>query len=1006
MINISGFDDYSQEGILNLIQTMAQVYTPEWKMNHLEPDGGYALAVLFSGMFSETLNIFNSVPHKHYLFFLNMLGVNLNNGTPSKGFVNFDVHKNTNQPVTIKKNTKLFSISEDIEGTNKTVIFETDRNIQAISSSIISVFNVSSKKDIIEKFEHYNGGCEFFNAKKENNLQLRKLTICNDNVLNLKNPSEIILRFTDNLAHNNTEFLPERLTDKDLAHWFYFDANGVKREFSDVRNNKGIITLTKNDIHELSKIPVKGFKNMEQERHAIVCELTKGNDNFEVSINDIQIRSSCISDEYYQGILPDYIYYNDIAVSIKEPDYCYGKNPVLFDSFYISSDEAFTKAGAEVNLEFKIKTIVKEVGDIPTGPVYDFYHKYIVEKTDYTKIEPDEIYISKVHWEYWNGVGWTRLEVKGGNNVFVPSENIYKRNITFTCPKDFVMSYQNSLYGYWIRARILEIENLYSRYGKWNLPFCESLEIKYNYAENIPSYQLLNVENNLNLAVYGEESQGIRKTIISPLSYEAEAVYFAFDSPPKGYPFTIYFEIRGRTNQNRVIIAQSLLKGIDGEPVWKELRINDMTNGLEESGVIEFFIGEDLIRSSLYGQDAFWIRIYDGNMKFNNNSEIFPVVENIILNAVTIVQRNSFDDERHKISETIEGAKYIIIRNTPIISCEVWIDEISNINSSEIKTFIDNCPSDIKKDYSPEGKLIRLWVKWKENSGLTESIGLREFALDRTTGHVNFGFNNDVLESGKTDVSVKYSYGGGVIGNINKDEINGLLVSLPGIDKVSNFTGTFGGSDRGDVSILEKIGNSRILHRGRAVTISDFENLAMENFREITDAKCFSGYDDQAREQPGAVTLVVSSEANSNSYKFALCNRIKSYFNNLIISTLKSKSLFFVTPAIDLEILVTLSVVPINYENAAELEKRLTSLINMVIGQKKDISGGVIGQMPSKIELLSVIKKTENVAAIQDLTLEGRYIVENRVKIIALDDSLAPIYAIARCGDHKIKFLS
>ncbi len=1005
-MNITGFKDYSPDGILKLIQKMAEVYTPEWKIDPLEPDGGYALATLFAAMFSETLNIFNSIPKKYFLYFLNMLGVSLRNATPAKGFVNFDVYKNSVLPVTIKKNTKLYTIKEVVEkGSSETVIFETDRTVQAINSSLIGVFNISSPKDIIEKIQPDNGEYEFFNPKIKNNLESRRMIICNDNVLNLKSPSEITLRFMDDTAYSgNREILLNTLSSKDLSDWFYFDTTGTKRTFKDIVISESGITLIKDDSHKLAKISVKGITGSEHEKYAIICEMKKGNENLEVSISDMQMKSTSIIDEDRQGIAPDYLFYNDIPGSIEEPDYCFGKSPALYDSFYISSDEAFTKPGAEINLEFNIKTVVKEVGAIPSGPVYDFYHKYIVEKSDYTKPVPDQIYISRVQWEYWNGIGWTRLEVRGDHNVFAPSQNIFKRNITFICPMDFSMCYQNSLYGYLIRARILEIENLYSGYGQWNLPFYESIHIKFNYTGNLPSFQLMNVENNCELSVYGEESRNLKKAIITPLSTGAEEVYFAFDTPPKGLPFTIYFGVRGRTDEKRLLVAEGLVKGIGGEPGWKEIRINDTTNALEESGIIEFFTTEDFIKNTLFGQEAFWIRLYDGNMKYNNNIKHFPLVDKIILNAVPIVQRNTVEKERHKVLETIEGLKYITLRNNPIILCEIWVDEISNVNTSEIKAIMENNPSEIRKAFNTEGKLTGLWVKWKEYLGLAENMGPREFFLDRYSGQLNFRTHNDMLESGKTDILVNYSYGGGVIGNINKNEISGLLVSVPGIDKVTNFTSTYGGSDRGNFSVLERIGNSRILHRDRAVTLTDFENIALEHFSEIRYAKCFTGYDDKGNEKPGAVTLVVATEGEADSnYKSHLCIRIKNFFDSLIISTLKANSLFYVTPAIDLQLTVNVTVVPVSLDNAAELEKQLISLIDMIIERKKCLDD-VIGKIPSKAELLSILKKAENVAFVRDISLEGRYFRNNKEKFISLDDSTVPLYAIAGSGKHCIKY--
>lgn len=68
-------DGRSAEDILAEIKYKSEVFTPEWKPDGTGPDGGGALARLFSEMFFETVDRYNRFLDKSYLEFLNMLGV-------------------------------------------------------------------------------------------------------------------------------------------------------------------------------------------------------------------------------------------------------------------------------------------------------------------------------------------------------------------------------------------------------------------------------------------------------------------------------------------------------------------------------------------------------------------------------------------------------------------------------------------------------------------------------------------------------------------------------------------------------------------------------------------------------------------------------------------------------------------------------------------------------------------------------------------------------------------
>ena len=74
--------DSSRE-LIEKIKERASSYTPEWRMDLEHPDGGTALALLFSGMYEDTLKKYDQLPKKHMLDFFQCAGTSLAPARPA-----------------------------------------------------------------------------------------------------------------------------------------------------------------------------------------------------------------------------------------------------------------------------------------------------------------------------------------------------------------------------------------------------------------------------------------------------------------------------------------------------------------------------------------------------------------------------------------------------------------------------------------------------------------------------------------------------------------------------------------------------------------------------------------------------------------------------------------------------------------------------------------------------------------------------------------------------------
>ena len=85
----------------------------------------------------------------------------------------------------------------------------------------------------------------------------------------------------------------------------------------------------------------------------------------------------------------------------EEGGYCFGKRPALYDLVYLRSDAVLTKRGARAQLHLELEPIVF---DPPSqGPNYQFTQP-IIDKRRAVLAKPDDVRVSGVVWEYYNGM--------------------------------------------------------------------------------------------------------------------------------------------------------------------------------------------------------------------------------------------------------------------------------------------------------------------------------------------------------------------------------------------------------------------------------------------------------------------------------------------------------------------------------------------------------------------------------------------------------------------------
>jgi predicted phage baseplate assembly protein len=147
------------------------------------------------------------------------------------------------------------------------------------------------------------------------------------------------------------------------------------------------------------------------------------------------------------------------------------------------------------------------------------------------------------------------------------------------------------------------------------------------------------------------------------------------------------------------------------------------------------------------------------------------------------------------------------------------------------------------------------------------------YALDRASGEIRFGDGRhgripvaNLLNRDANVVAREYRAGGGARGNVAAATVTELQTSIEGVDSVVNLRATEGGSEQETLADAKLRTSRELRHRERAVTPSDFEDLARDTpGARVRRAHALALVDPRFPDArvPGAVTVVVVPEGDT-----------------------------------------------------------------------------------------------------------------------------------------------
>lgn len=1019
-------DQRNRSRLIEQIKKMAPFYAPEWRFRPEDPDPGTALALMFVHLLEGNIRRLNQVPYKNFLAFLNRFHVEIAQARPALTQVTFRLAEGTPDSVFVDKGAQL---AAEVLGEEEPIIFETARPILLTNAQLLDMLTISPKRDRIVKIaeedtwsslRQNHKGTAIYGIEGDN-LQEHTMYIRHDFLFVLEHPSFLELAISNAQNEYAIKETVGLLSDTTKVIWEYYHG-GEWIAFDRVYGHRSLIRLIK-----LNKLSLDSFEYEGMDGHWIRCraysldERSGGASLSKVQFDRVLIKSEFAAATDEDGMLPERLYFNDMQIDAEDSCEPFGDFFAPYGLFYISNREALCKRGAHISIRFDLE--FKQHRFLPDKPPA-IHWKPIMKRHEIDKTEiPDLVTIANVQWEYWNGSAWVMLDVQPESRALfsVPWEGVQERELSFVCPEDMQEIGVNAEENYWIRGRIVQIQNAYSPNAIYCSPHIKNMRIRYGYDRPVHPPEQIVMMNNLERKDRTNEVSKGGTTVRPFLTLEGSepSVWFGYDLPPERGPIHLHVMLKQRyvTAEDVPFIEWEYLKQRGGSSQWAPLAVADDTNGFTQSGDIQFVGPQDFALETHFGLERYWIRAVNRDGRYDHELETtdVPRLLNVLLNTTLAVQQRTIINELPQRSESYNTAEeglteYYILAETPVLSEEVWVDETAYLSREEAEQF-QREGEDIEIIVDSEGEVLRIWARYYEVEHFlrTESHD-RHYTMDRATGRMSFGNSragNSISRSGEDTVRVTYTAGGGKRGNVLHDTITSMQDSIAFIDGVTNHYAAAGGCDAGTLEEAIIRGPKLFTHLNRAVIAEDFEWLARQAHPNVAKVKCLPNVNVKLEKQPGAITIVVLP--NSGIGDGAHFQELKRKIENSLITKAASNIAFpgriqVMEPAL-LEIGVQVTVWVKHMDDVVPVEREIIHKLNQFLHTltgNTDGQGWEIGQIVHHSMFYALLKSVGPVVHIPQLSLDV-YKMENGERMEWNPEKISELpHSIVVAGEHHI----
>ena len=965
-------------------KSFASQFTPEWHFDENSNDFGVTLAKIFCDMQENTINKLNKSINNIYLEFLNIIGVSPMTRKPAQGFATIEASKNAITSC-IKKGAKISS--------GKDLVFETDEDVFVIDTSIQTIFMTDfANKKIIKVFD---GSVEdpvftkfqLFNFDNFENLQFKALYI-SDNKMFDTEKLNLIFKFENKIIKKQEN----KILDFFLkSKWQIYDAKNKKWE-----DASKIEAIENNFINVKFDKKAGDFKLLDQKSKYLRVIPAESE---EINLTDISYFAK------FDNFNPTEFFAGDEEIEEKE-FFPFRERYYIYDTFYIKCNELLNKPGANITLStdinfLKIKTETK-------GIVKNY--KMIMSDMDFAESEPSDINIESVVWEYFKGNAWASLKTENGSKFFSAKNQSKKRSMEFVCPDNLAETEVNSKNGFFIRAKIMKINNQFSNYANYIVPILKNVSISCNYNEPLKLNKII-VNKNLewdNIIMPEEDNQVVN--VFENDEKTPPAVYINISKPISFGILSVFFDIEEGIFKDKISYKwQFWGKAENNILKWQDLDIIDFTDNLSKSGLVKVFGTKNFEKLRLFGKTGYFIRIL--SISRTDKKINFPVIRDIKFNTIKIIQKESKPYEYFSVNGK-EKNKICSLSSKDIFDVNVWVDELREISKDEQEKIKKFSPENIEIKSNKSDIEEKVWVKWQEVSNIL-SCGPKDrvYEVNTEKSQIIFGDGKHgkiPTEQFGESIRISYSITKGEKGNVDKNSIGEFESVFPSVISVYNSSPLFSGLDSEDIDHAAKRTFSEISRGGRIISTAGFEKAILFQNRNVFKVKCFPHIDKYGRENFGYLTVVVLPKVILNSYdKFLPIKKdIENFINNNApFNFVNSKNLSIrEVQYVEFYVNIAVTIKNLNdYQDVhSKINSRLKNFLNPISGGQTGI-GFEIGKIPNERDIINTLNFIPGLNRIEKVNISTKIITEKGKQEILLSDAQKCIFAVPIPKDIDIE---
>ena len=681
------------------------------------------------------------------------------------------------------------------------------------------------------------------------------------------------------------------------------------------------------------------------------------------------------------------------AIDLSKPFYPFGLQPGPGSTFYFTSEEIFSKPGAEFRLYFTRTASPQDAIELTTTPLPG------LPATLRTELRPT------VAWEYWNGREWSAL--LAGQVVTMNQTGALDLKV----PDDFEPVKVNDKEARWMRARIVSGSFGFTQSVLWPAgtvtnqhtfvitkpPVLSSIAVGYSWRYGpFPPEQVLTY-NDFRYADRTFEARwpGATFPVFERVADTTPALYLGFDDALPVDRLGVFIDVREDAEASRPPLVWEYWNAAE----WRALSFDDETQALRVPGVLNVTGPEDGAPLARFGQSRHWLR---GRLK-EDGPPGEPVIERILTNVAWATEQRTLRNVPLGASAGTPGQR-LSMTQSPVLDGEVIeVREAAGpraaiewrILAMELPEGGDRLVRDLEEQLAREGpqfevqsdrvRLVRnserqvteVWIAWEARAHLLLSgASDRHYAIDRARGIVVFGdgVKGRIPPSGALVRAASFRTGGGSAGNVAAKAIAQLLGPLAGVQAVSNPKPAEGGADRETMEGFRSRGPRTIRHRGRAVSAADYETLAREASPAVRFARAIPRRSESGRPLPGWITLIILPEsADPRPYPtFGLRRHVREFLTRRAPADVAAISRIHVTGPRFFAVDVSATLAPKDATDVGPVERRVREAIERFLHPLRggpERRGWDLGRDVYLSDLAVVIEQTPGVDYVEELAL-------------------------------------